>query len=260
MDFMNLILQKADFFLLIWGRVVGLFLAAIPFNSRNLPIQVRVWLAALVAFFLASVYSQQSPPIAGTLGGYLLQFLGEVLIGLMLGFLTQITFAIFQYAGQIIDMQIGYGIVNVIDPQSGVQVPVIGTFKYLLAIVLFLSIDGHHYLLAAVDKSYRVLPVGEVHLTGSSYSFLVDLMGEMFIAAFQIALPILGALFIADLALGVVARTVPQINVFLIGMPLKIGLGVALMLLLLPLLIWMFGRTFAGLFEDLNRILLILGR
>lgn len=260
MDFMNLIFQKADLLLLIWGRVAGLFLTAIPFNTRSLPVQVKVWLAALVAFFLFMIYSHEPAPLALNLGGYLLQFLGEVLVGVVLGFLTQITFAIFQYAGQIIDMQIGFGIVNVIDPQSGVQVPVIGTFKYLLAIVLFLSIDGHHYLLAALDKSYRLLSVGQVHLTGPFYAFLIDLVGEMFTAAFQIALPILGALFIADLAFGVIARTVPQINVFLIGMPLKIGLGLGLMMLVIPLLVWLFGRTFAGLFEDLNRILIILGR
>lgn len=260
MEIINMFFQRADLFLLVWGRVVGLFLTAIPFNGRNIPVQAKVWLAALVAFFLFMIYTHDQVQVAGNLVGYLLQFLGEVLIGVVLGFLTQITFSVFQFAGQMIDMQMGFGVVNVIDPQSGVQVPVMGTFKYLLAIVFFLTIDGHHYLLAALNQSYNLLPIGQLQLTGPFYAFVIDLAGEMFSAAFKIALPLLGALFIADLALGIIARTVPQINVFLIGMPLKIGLGLGLMLLLVPLLVWVFGRTFTGLFENLSQLLIILGR
>lgn len=260
MEIINIFFQRADLFLLVWGRVVGLFLTAIPFNGRSISVQVKVWLAALIAFFLFMIYAHEQVQIAGNLVGYFLQFLGEVMIGVVLGFLTQIIFSIFQFAGQIIDMQMGFGVVNVIDPQSGIQLPVMGTFQYLLAIVFFLTIDGHHYLLAALNQSYNLLPIGQFHLTDPFYVFIIDLTGEMFSAAFKIALPLLGALFIADLALGIIARTVPQINVFLIGMPLKIGLGLGLMMLLVPLLVWVFGRIFIGLFENWSQVLIILGR
>lgn len=255
-----MLFQKADLYLLFWGRVAGLFLTAIPFNSRNIPVQVKIWFAALVAFFLFMSYWQEPIIVAPDLVGYLLQFLSEMLIGAAIGFLTQIAFAIFQVAGQFIDMQTGFGIVNVIDPQSGLQYPVIGTFKYIIAIIFFLTINGHHYLLAALNQSYRYLPLGKAHISGPLVNWILNLAGGMFSTAFKIALPILGALFIADLALGVIARTVPQMNVFLVGMPLKIGLGLALVLVMMPLLVWAFGRVFAGLFEDLNTILILLGR
>jgi len=260
MQLWDLFFQKADLYLLFWARVAGLFLTAIPFNHRNIPVQLKIWFAALVAFFIFSSYWQVQIAVASDLGGYLLQFLGELLTGAAIGFLTQIAFAVFQVAGQFIDMQTGFGVVNVIDPQSGLQYPVIGTFKYLIAVIFFLTINGHHYLLAALNKSYHIIPIGKAHISGSLVSWILNLAGGMFSTAFQIALPILGALFIADLALGVIARTVPQMNVFLVGMPLKIGLGLALVLVMMPYLVWAFGRIFAGLFEDLNTIIILLGR
>ncbi|HHV35333.1 MAG TPA: flagellar type III secretion system protein FliR [Syntrophomonadaceae bacterium] len=261
MELLDLFFQKADLYLLFWGRVTGLFLTAIPFNSRNIPVQIKVWLAAFVAFFLFMSYWQEPITVAPGLVGYLFQFLSELLIGAAIGFLTQIAFAIFQVAGQFIDMQTGFGIVNVIDPQSGLQFPVIGTFKYIIAVIFFLSINGHHYLLAALNQSYHYLPLGEkAQISEPLIRWILNLGGGMFSTAFKIALPILGALFIADLALGVIARTVPQMNVFLVGMPFKIGLGLALVLIMMPLLVWAFGRVFAGLFEDLTTIMILLGR
>ena len=260
MDFISLLLQKADIYLLFFGRTAGLFVTAIPFNSSNIPVQVKVWLAAVTAFFFFFFFFLDPIGVAPGLLGYLLQFLGELMIGAALGFLTHLAFAIFQLAGQILDMQTGFGIVNVIDPSTGTPVPVIGNFKYVIAFIFFLSINGHHYLLAALEKSYYYLPLGTAHISGPLVEWVMGLAGQMFSAAFMIALPVLGALFIADLALGVIARTVPQMNVFLVGLPLKIGLGIALVLLMIPIFVWAFGRVFAGLFENLMNMLILLGR
>lgn len=258
--FLDVLFQRIDLFFLIFGRVAGFFFTAIPFNSKSFLIQAKIWLAAFAAYLVFMVYPGGVTVISGDLLGYLLQFCGEVLIGAMLGFLTQIAFCIFQLAGQMIDMQIGFGVVSVVDPQYGIQVPVIGNFKNLLAMLFFLAINGHHYLLAALNRSYQLLPVGDIHIPTSFYAFIFSVTGEMFSAAFKVALPILGAVFIADLALGIIARTVPQMNVFIVGLPLKIGIGLGMMLVLLPLLIWVFNWVFTGLFEDLNKLLIILGR
>jgi flagellar biosynthetic protein FliR len=260
MDFITALIQKADIYFLIFGRVAGLFLTGIPFNVSNIPVQIKIWLAAVTAFFIFMIFWQEPMGIASGLIGYLLQFLGEIMIGAALGFLTQLTFGIFQLAGQFLDVQTGFGIVNVIDPNTGTQVPVLGNFKYIIALIFFISINGHHYLLAAIKQSYHYLPLGTAHISGPLVGWVMNLAGQMFSSAFMIALPVLGALFIADLALGVIARTVPQMNVFLVGMPLKIGLGIALVLVMIPLLVWAFGRVFAGLFEDLMNMLILLGR
>lgn len=223
-------------------------------------LQAKIWLAALFSYLIFMVYPRNTAAVSGDLIGYLLQFGGEFLIGAIMGFLTQITFAIFQFAGQMMDMQIGFGIVNVIDPQYGIQVPILGNFKNLLALLFFLAINGHHYLLLALERSYDFLPIGNIHISGGFYSFIFSLAGEMFISALKIALPVLGALFIADLAMGIIARTVPQMNVFLVGLPLKIGVGLGMLMLMMPLFIWIFYWIFTGLFEDLNRLLIIMRR
>lgn len=140
MEFLSYIYHYLDLYILIWGRIVGFFMTTIPFNNRNFPSLLRVWLAALISFLVLMVYPNNAVQISNNLFGYFIQFLGEVLIGAILGFLTQLVFSTFQFAGQIIDMQIGFGIVNVIDPQSGVQLPVLGNFKYILALIFFLQL------------------------------------------------------------------------------------------------------------------------
>ncbi len=179
----------------------------------------------------------------------------------MLGFITQIVFAVFQLAGQLIDTQIGFGIVNVIDPQSGIQVPIFGNFQYLLALFCFLAINGHHMLLTVLTKSYQLLPIGGgVHFNGTFYAFIFNLGGQMFLDAFKLALPVSASLFVADLAVGVLARAVPQMNVFMVSMPLKIGIGLGLIMIAFPVVVWAFEMEFSSLFQNYNNLLLILRR
>ncbi|MGB9792042.1 MAG: flagellar biosynthetic protein FliR [Thermacetogeniaceae bacterium] len=257
---MSYVFQYGDLYFLIFGRVAGFFLTAIPFSSRNFLVQLKIWLAAIFSYLIFMVYPRGTISVSANIFGYLIQFAGEFLVGAIMGFLTQITFAIFQFAGQMLDMQIGFGIVNVIDPQSGIQAPILGNFKNLLALLFFLTINGHHYLLRALERSYAYIPIGTVHIKGGLCSFIFSVAGEMFASAFKIALPVIASLFIADLAMGVIARTVPQINVFLVGLPLKIGIGLWVLLMLMPLLVWIFSGVFASLFDDLSKLLFIMRR
>jgi flagellar biosynthetic protein FliR len=253
--------QGLTLYVLIFGRVAGFFMAAIPFSGNSIPVQIKLWLAALVAFLVFWGAYQQPLQISGSLPGYALQFGGEVLIGCVMGFLTQIVFAVFQLAGQLIDTQIGFGIVNVINPQSGIQVPLFGNFQYLLALLCFLAINGHHVLLSVLTRSYQLLPIGGgVQFSGAFYTFIFDLGRQMFIDAFKLALPVVGSLFIADLVVGLLARAVPQMNVFIVSMPLKIGLGLGLVMIAFPALVWAFEMEFNSLYQYYNSLLIILRR
>lgn len=260
MEFLVSLLQKVDLYILIFGRISGFFLTAVPFSGRNIPVQVKVGFASFVAFLIFTVLLPEKVVISGEVFGYFLQFLGEVLVGFIIGFLTQLVFGAFQLAGQIMDMQMGFGIVNVVDPQYGIQIPVLGNFKYILALLFFLTIDGHHLLLEGLVRSYELIPLGTMSISGSIYKYIFELAGGMFVTALKVSLPVVAALFITDLALGVVARTVPQMNVFIVGLPLKIGVGLVLLIVVLPLYIWLFGVVFERLFEDLERLLLLLSR
>jgi flagellar biosynthetic protein FliR len=254
-----LVYQGLNLYLLIFARIAGFFLTAIPFSATYIPNQVKVWLAVMVAFLVFMVNLKAPVQIPDTIAGYVLQILGEALIGCILGFITQIVFAAFQLAGQLLDMQIGFGMVNVLDPQSGIQVPLFGNFLYLLALLCFFAVNGHHVLLSCIVQSYKILPVGgEAHFSGNFYNYIFGITGDMFAIAFKLAFPILGALLVSELVLGIIARTVPQMNIFMISMPLNIGLGLGLVMVIIPVFIWAFEMQFNQLYQYLSNTLMVL--
>lgn len=256
---MELFFDRLNCFFLIWGRTAGFFLTAVPFSVRGVPIRAKIGAAAVFAYLILMIYLHEPPLAAGSTAGYIILFIGELLVGCTLGFITQIVFSIFRLAGHFLDVQMGLGVANVIDPEYGTQVPLLGNFQYLLALLTFLAINGHHVLITALFQSYRLLPIGELHYTGRLSLYISSLVGEMFVIAFKIALPVLGALLITDLVLGVIARTVPQMNVFFVALPLKIGLGMGLLLIMIPLFVWAFQTEFQRLFSNLRDLLLIIG-
>ncbi|GIP56533.1 hypothetical protein J15TS10_03470 [Paenibacillus woosongensis] len=195
---------------------------------------------------------------------YLLLVVRELLIGLLMGYVAQLLFTVIQMAGSFIDIQMGFGIVNVIDPMTGASAPVLGNFKYIIATLLFLSMNGHHYLLDAVIRSYNWMPLSNELFQriyhGTLSEFLVRTFSQAFLLSFQLAAPLVVALFITDVALGFLARTAPQFNVFVIGIPLKIMVGLAMLLLLIPSLIYAFENLFQVLFKSLHNLFGTIGQ
>ena len=255
----QMISQGLSIYLLIFGRMIGFFMTAIPFAATYVPSQAKVWLAVTVAFLVFMISYRQPVQIAGSIFGYILQLLGEVLIGCILGFLTQIVFAAFQLAGQLLDMQLGFGMVNVIDPQSGIQEPLFGNFLYLLALLCFFAVNGHHVLLSAIVQSYKLLPIGGgLKISGNFYNYIFGLAGDMFVVAFQLAVPVVGALLLSEVILGIIARTLPQMNIFIVSLPLNIGLGLGLVMVIIPVFVWAFEMEFNALFQHLSNVLMLL--
>ncbi|NLU49757.1 MAG: flagellar type III secretion system protein FliR [Syntrophomonadaceae bacterium] len=247
-----------DGFLLVFGRVSGLFLSAPVYSSRQIPVQLRVLFALLLAAVMASTGVPRYEINISNTGLFLLALLQEMLTGYALGLVAYMVFAGIQLAGQLMDMQMGFGIVNVVDPQSGIQVPLIGNFNYLLALLVFLGINGHHLLLLALHQSYQFVPVLGVSFVPGFTRFVVELGAYMFVVGLKIAAPVVAALFVADVALGFMARTVPQMNVFLVGIPLKILGGILMLLVFLPVYIWFLQVLFARFFGYLDQAVSVL--
>jgi len=221
-------------FLIIIFRITGFFISAPVFNSRNLPVQLKIALTLIFSLFIYFlVYSTASVPEINL--NYLILLISEFLIGVVIGYTAQLLFSAIQLAGQSIDMQMGFGMVNVMDPQSGMQIPLMGTFNNLLAIFVFFLINGHHYLFEALFYSYQVIPITGFSVNATLISLLIELTADLFLIAFKLAAPLVGALFITDFVMGIIARTVPQMNVFLVGMPAKILSGFLLILFLISI-------------------------
>ncbi len=246
-------------FLLIFGRVTGLFLSAPIFGSRQIPARVKaliiVLLSATLAFFIPVQYGQEIlNPIH-----FLAAIIMEILIGYTLGFVVYILFGAIQLAGQLMDMQMGFGIVNVVDPQTGAQIPLLGNLTQTLALLIYLAVNGHHYLIQALAQSYKAIPVLGFNIDASFSGLLIEITVYMFILAVQIAAPIIIAVLTTDIAMGFIARTVPQMNVFIVGLPLKILVGLGALFLMLPIYVWIFSVLFARFYEYLDRIILLMG-
>lgn len=255
-------MQSLPVFLLIFCRITAFFVVVPVFSSQGVPTTFKIGISFFVALV---VFSANGTGIMIPQDfSYILLIMREVLIGLLLGFIGYLMFMAIQTAGSFIDIQIGFGIANVIDPMTGTSAPILGNFKYMIALLMFLSMNGHHHLLDAIVYSYKWIPMNNDlflrMVDGSLSEFLVRTFAQSFVLAFQMSAPLVTALFLTDVGLAFLARTAPQYNVFVIGVPLKIIIGIALLLVLMPGLAVLFQNLFEIMFESMENLLGLMGK
>jgi len=207
-------------------RASGFLMTAPVIGTRYVPWTVKVTLSLVTGYVLWSFVPSVEPP--SDLSGILLRAGGEICVGLFLGFVGTIIMSAIETAGHIADMEIGFGLANVIDPQYGKPSPVLGIVKYLLIVLVFLVIDGHHLLIRALYQSFQVIPAGAATVPTNWTYVGLEAVSRMMWIALTLSCPVWASALIVDITLGIIARTVPQINVFVVGMPLKtlVGLGI----------------------------------
>lgn len=257
----NIIIQQFPVFLLLLCRLSAFFVAAPLFSMRNVPVQVKVGLALFLSILVLPTVDQGlSIPLDLN---YILLVLKEVFIGIMLGFIAYLFITAVQVAGSFIDLQMGFGIANVIDPQTGAQSPLTGNFKYIVAMLLFLSLNAHHLLIDGIIRSYQWIPLNNhwpAMISNEKWvMFWVGSFSKMFSFAFQMAAPIVGALFLTDVAMGIVARAVPQINIFVVGMPVKIIVGFLIFIIIIPGYLLLFKTLFSDMTGAMRTLMQMLG-
>jgi flagellar biosynthetic protein FliR len=239
-------------FLLVLTRISGVFFLAPIFGSSNIPTQVKIGLSLMTSLVVL-------PFIAGNVSpnmhivDFALLLAKELTVGAIIGFTATLVFMGILLAGQIIDIQMGFGMVNVVDPLSNISVSIMGQFKNLLAMLVFLAINGHHFLFTALTKSFEIVPLTTFELTPSITENFIGMVVNMFVIGLKIGGPAIGVLLITDFALGIIARTVPQMNVFIVGMPLKITIGFITIISMLSLLLIYFSQIMGQMPEQLIR-------
>ncbi|MTV47811.1 flagellar type III secretion system protein FliR [Heliobacillus mobilis] len=256
-------LNQLDLLLLMMSRVAGIFVLAPIFNFNGLNTTVKVGLSFLFALLVMLSLPKGSlfvPPI--DLVSYVLILLKEIIIGISIGFILQLVFAAILTAGQIIDIQLGFGIINIMDPMWGTQVPMTATFMQILALLLFVTYDGHLLLVKTLMDSFNLVPVGGASFSlassGQLADFIIRLVSGVFLTGVQLAMPIIGVILINDIAMGIVSRTVPQMNLFVIGIPVKILVGVAFLWIILPFYIDSMNRLYEISFSNVLGFLKLL--
>jgi len=256
---MNL-LWYLPFFLLVFVRLSAFFITAPLWMDRQIPGQLK-W---GFAFFTSILVVGVMPPdrILEMDGIYILLLLKEVLVGVCLGFFTSLLLYSVQLAGSFVDLQSGFAMASMFNPQTGMQEAMTGRLYYIIAISFFLAIDGHHLLLRGVLASYQWIPVMDLLPASASNDMALlslDLMKNMFWIAILIAVPLVGTLFLVDIALGILSKTVPQMNLFVVGIPIKMVVHFIILYLSMPSFFYMLGKLVSTMVHSMEQVFKILG-
>lgn len=240
----GLFLNGFDAFLLIFVRMTGLFVVAPIFGRRNIPTYFKIGFSFFMALIIVNTMTLQAPTYNESIFVYTALVAKEFIVGLTIGFIAYLAFTAIYVAGEIIDMQIGFGVVNVIDPMSNIQVPISSNLYFIISMLVFLAVNGHHVLIKALYDSFNTIPLGSAVFDAGLTNLLLGMFGSIFFIGFKIAAPVVAAILITDVALGTISRMVPQLNVFVIGMPLKIFIGLVVMLVTIPMFIFILDSLF----------------
>jgi len=236
---LNFFVNNFQLFLLILARILAAVTVSPIFSSMLIPARVR----ALISFFVAIIiflpvkehYSANNFVMPQEFANYLLLMANEIMVGLAIGFFIGIIFVVFQMAAQFFSMQIGFGISEVIDPLSQIQIPIIGQLQALLGTLIFFAIDGHLQLFTALLQSFKHLPlVNMMNMTSDFFKAIKWAFIVMFTTALKIAFPVMGTLFLATLSMGLLAKAAPQMNILMVGFPIYITVGFLTIIYLLP--------------------------
>lgn len=210
-------------FILLFTRFTALFMAVPIFSHMNIPISIK----AAMAFFFTVFFFGAVPPLNIPTDALSLTVavLGEMLFGLAVGIVLQLAYHVITFAGGQISFMMGFSLASAIDPQSGVSMPIINQFLSLLALMVLLIFDLHHWILLYASESISAVPLGGFLMTPSLFQYIMHAMTNMFVVGFMIAFPITALSMLADLIFGMLMKTMPQFNLLVIGMPIKIAVS-----------------------------------
>jgi len=242
LDLWSVTAERLELFLLVLFRLGGFFVTAPFWGHARIPRRLRVAIALILAWLSSPLVSSAGFSAVEDVTALAGLALREVVTGGIIGFAYAILFFGVHSAGRAAGMQMGFAIVNVIDPHTQKNISILGQFKFLILMLIFLLIDGHHLILQSVFDSFRVVPLGSLSAASLVPEKLIRLSALTFVIAVKIAAPMMVTLLLIDVALGILARTVPQMQIFLVGFPLKIGVGLFVLAASIPLLSYVFSK------------------
>ena len=221
------------------------------FDSKSIPLFFKIALAFTTSLALFPILEVEPLPLITNFFAMGVSVAGEILLGLVIGFSIKLIFAGIQLAGQLAGYQMGMALANVMDPSSSQQVPLLAQFNNLVALLIFITINAHYWFIRALAHSFQLVPPLNVNFSGSLMEHLIKMSGNMFVIGIQIGAPVIAALLITSVTFGLIARTVPQMNVFIVAMPLKIAVGLLFLGFSLPYFSAFLEKIFNGLGQNI---------
>lgn len=228
-------IDNFEAFILILVRITGFLFTAPFFSLRNVPVRIKTGIAIFLTSILFFTVQPVTPVYEGIIG-YAILVVGEALAGAIMGFFANIAYYIIAFAGEIIDMEIGFSMVNQLDPTTNIQTTITANlYGYLITIMMIIT-DLHHYFIRAIIDSFQIIQLGEVSLNPATYQLMGTFLTEYFIIGFRIVLPIFAAILVVNTILAILAKMAPQMNMFVIGIQIKVFVGFIVLILMIELI------------------------
>jgi flagellar biosynthetic protein FliR len=240
-------------------RILALIASAPGLGDNSVPVQAKIGLALAITVLVAPTLELPHDVQPASAEGVMIM-LSQILAGLAMGFSMRIVVAAVEMAGESAGLQMGLGFASFYDPQNASFTPLISQFLGRLAVLALLAMNGHLYMLAALAESFKAFPIAHLPHSAIALQSLVSWGSSLFVFALQISLPVIGTLLIVNLALGILTRSAPQLNLFAVGFPLMLAAGFIMLALTLPYLAPALDRQVNGALEAMLRIVLQLER
>lgn len=262
MDQLPFSLDTIEAFFLMFVRVATILAIFPVFGSTVIPIPAKMGLALFVtAALFVAVPSARHLAVPPDMPVVMLVFLivKEAALGLAIGFAATFLFIAVNFAARLIDVEMGFGMVDLIDPFTEEAITTMGQLWVIVFTIFLLLLNGHYFFLLSIQKSFELFPVLGGHLDfGRLAAQFSRMTGDVFVLALRMSAPVYVALILTEMALGIVARTVPQINIFFVGLPMKIIFGLGVTFIAFPMIASLFKKIFEGLIQDIWSILYIM--
>jgi flagellar biosynthetic protein FliR len=256
---LSISLPQIQLFLFIFLRVSAMTLTVPVFDSRNIPAVFKIGLCFTIALVLYPIVRLEPVAFSPSMISFVIGIACEIVTGVVIGFLIRLVFTGIQLTGELVAFQMGFSVVSVIDPMSSSQVTVITQLLYMFAILIFLTINAHHWVLRALVESFNLIPPFGFHSSGGVMTRLTQAAGDLFVNAVKAGSPVIVSLLLASLGLGLVGRAVPQMNVFMVATPVTILIGFFFLSLSLPMMMTFLSQLLNGLGKEILQIMKLMG-
>lgn len=252
-------LEIFKLFLLVMVRFSGLMVSAPVFGSGNVPIIVKAGLSLFGAILITPTLPALNVGLPDEPISFAVLAVGEFLIGLLIGFVVGLVFAAVQTGGQVMDMQTGFGMMNVFNPALEVQFPIFGFFLFIIAVLYMLVTNLHHLMLVALAHTFEVIPIGGFMAEPALLWEISRWGNAMFIDGLIIAAPVAAAMMVAYVTMGLIGRVIPQIQLFVVGFPLTIGTGLFITAMSIGVYVQILDGMFDRTFERVDLLIRAMG-
>ena len=233
---MSITVENVEFYMLVLVRISGFIYTAPFFSLKNIPVKVKLGLSFFLMIITCSTIEYRPLEYSGVVGMATL-IVQEAIVGVVIGYISNICSYVLSFAGQIMDQEIGFSMVTIMDPANSNQTTITSSFYTYLVLLVMLATNFHHYLLKAIFSTFQIAPIGKAIISATSlYEIILTFMRDYFVIGFRIVLPIFSSILIVNVILAVLAKVASQMNMFVVGMQLKLIVGLLILFLVISLL------------------------